>query len=93
MKVSLKLSQPLEKFMKIDLSDPISKAMTQITLTVQNAAKTNAPYDTGTLRRSITSDFSQIRQGIAIVGSQVPYAKMRHYVNFKNPHTLFYLER
>jgi len=67
MKISVNLSQNLKIFLQADLRIPIEKAMTQITLTVQNAAKVNAPYDTGTLRRSITSDFSQIRQGMTIV--------------------------
>ncbi len=93
MKITIKRSEKFNKLLQLDVKNVLEKAMVQVTLMVQNRAKVNAPYDTGTLKRSITSDFSAIKQWMTIVGSPVPYARIRHYQNFKNPHTLYYLER
>lgn len=93
MKVQVKFGKKLNKFLNTDWDSTINKAMTRVTLMVQNKAKELAPVDTGTLRRSITSDFSRLSQGITVVGSPVPYARRRHFENYKNPQTLLYLER
>ncbi|MFK8055483.1 MAG: HK97 gp10 family phage protein [Saprospiraceae bacterium] len=93
MKISLKLSKNMQKFQRLNIQDVIGKALTQSALMVQNKAKQLAPFDTGSLRRSITTDYSRLSRGIAVIGSPVPYATRRHYENFKNPQTLRYLER
>lgn len=93
MKITIQVSEKTKKFMAVNWSDVIQRGLTKVTLMVQNRAKELAPYQTWTLRRSITSDFVKIRQGISIVWSPVPYARRRHYENKKNPQTLRYLER
>jgi len=95
MRLSIEISRDLERKLStgFDLEDKIQKALMRATLEIQNRAKEIAPYVTGTLRRSITSNFGRIKQGITTVGSGVPYARIRHYINKKNPHTLRYLER
>lgn len=62
-------------------------------LIVQNAAKENAPYLTGTLRRSISTDFDKITQWVVIVWSPVVYARRREYENYLHPERKFYLKR
>ena len=58
-----------------------------------NNAKINAPYLSGDLSDSLTLNFNKIQEGIIIVGSSLPYAKIREYVNNKHPWRLFYLWR
>lgn len=79
--------------MRIDVGNVVQLALTKVTLMVRNKAKELAPYDTGALRKSITSDFALVKLGISVVWSPVPYAKRRHFENNKNPQTLLYLER
>lgn len=77
----------------LDLQDPIQKSLVQSTQIVRSDAIRNAPYQTGTLRRSITVDNKSIRQWIGIVGTNVVYARVREYINKKNPHKRFYMRR
>lgn len=67
--------------------------LTQAGTIVQNAAKNNAPYLTGTLKKSITTDNTHIASGKVEVGSNLEYARIREYVNKRNPHTRFYFKR
>lgn len=60
---------------------------------IQNRAKENAPYLTWALRRSISNDFNSVNKWFVVVGSPLAYASVREYVNNKNPHTKYYLER
>ena len=64
-------------------------------LLVQNQAKINAPYLTGSLRRSITTDYSMISSLTTIIWVPwiIPYGRRREYENNKNPDTKFYLKR
>lgn len=52
-----------------------------------------APYDTWNLRWSIRTDFTRIQQWMAIVWSDVAYARRREFENYKNPQNLLYLHR
>ncbi len=56
---------------------------------VSKNAKKRAPRLTGALRRSIIK--YQIDLMIWAVGSDVPYARVRNYINKKNPQTVGYL--
>lgn len=76
-----------------DIKNPIQKAMLQITMIVQNQAKINAPFQTWTLRRSITSDLTRIVNLYSVVGSPVAYARRREYENNLHPDRKFYLKR
>jgi len=67
--------------------------LTQGALMVQNKAKENSPYHTGTLRRSITTDYSMMNTGKAVVWTNTVYARRREFENNKNPHTKYYMER
>lgn len=68
----------------------IKKSLTQSALLVQWKAVKNAPYETWTLRRSITNE---IKKDTAIIWTNVRYAKVREYVNKKNPWRKFYMKR
>lgn len=56
---------------------------------IKKNAKNRAPRLTGALRRSIIK--YQIAPMVWAVGSDVPYAKVRNYINRKNPQTVGYL--
>lgn len=71
----------------------IQLVLTDVALLIQNSAKINAPYMTWNLRSSITTDFNRIQQWFVVVWSPVAYARIREYVNYKNPQTKYYLER
>lgn len=67
-----RLKTKLDKIAKIDVKNAISKSC----YLVETDAKKNCPVDTGTLRRSITSD---IHDNYGEVGTNVEYAP---YVEF-----------
>ena len=56
---------------------------------IKKNAKNRAPRLTGALRRSIIK--YQIAPMVWAVGSDVPYARIRNYINKKNPQTIGYL--
>jgi len=78
------------KWKDIDLSWAINKSLQQAVLLVQWKAVKNAPYQTWNLRRSITTD---IKWDKWLVWTNVKYAKIREYVNKKNPTTRYYMRR
>lgn len=78
---------------QIDLKNPIQKTLVQAATTVQRSAKRNAPVLTWTLRRSISTDLAEVKNDIAKVWTNVPYAKLREYENRKNPRRRFYMRR
>ena len=75
------------------VSSAVQLILTDVALLIQNTAKINAPFMTWNLRWSITTDFNRIQQWFVVVWSPVAYARIREYVNFKNPQTTHYLER
>jgi len=93
--MKLKLDKDLLNALPLDLTieGAINKAMINITLMVQNSAKVNAPFKTWTLRKSIQSNLTKIKQGITIVWSPLIYARRREFENKKNPDRRFYLKR
>jgi len=93
MKLDVKVDQRLKDLFQIDIKDKIEKALIQSSLIVQNRAKDIAPYLSWTLKRSISVDYSNIKQLYTVVWSNVPYARKRHWENKKNPQTLRYLFR
>ena len=73
-------------------SGPIQAEMTQTmndsVALVQNQSMANAPYKTGTLRRSITGQVSGAGGSVTgLVGTNVPYAKPVH--EGSKPHVIF----
>jgi hypothetical protein len=93
--MGFQITWDIKKFFNVKSNSnvAIELALTQIWLMVQNQAKINAPYDKWTLRRSIITDFKQIKSWLVVVWSQVAYARRREFENYKNPHTKYYLKR
>lgn len=64
---------------------------------INNAAKANAPWDTGALANSIRVDTSEqniiyvLAGGRAPSGATVPYAKRREYENKLHPSRKYYM--
>lgn len=85
----------IDKLVKLNwnVSSAIQLMLTDIALIIQNSAKVNAPYKTGNLRRSISSQFNNIQKWFVIVWSPVAYARVREYSNNLHPETKFYLKR
>lgn len=76
----------------IDLDNKINYALMQAGNYIRNSAKENSPLKTGTLRRSITANFNQIKDWIVLVWSPVAYARIREYVNNLHPDRKFYFK-
>lgn len=94
MEIKLNIDKRLTKFVNgIDFDNAIQKWLLQTWLIIRNAASVNAPYQTGTLRRSISVDTWQIRQWIVLVWSPVVYAEVREYINNLHPDKKFYFKR
>ena len=76
-----------------NVSSAIQIMLMDVANVIQNSAKINAPYLTGTLRKSINTDFDRIQKWVAVVWSDVKYARRREYENYKNPDRKYYLWR
>ena len=63
--------------LEFSVETAIDKAMLKTTLMIQNSAKENAPYDTWTLRRSIQSNLTRLKDGITVIWSPLVYARMQ----------------
>lgn len=74
-----------------DINKPMEKALIKWSLIIQNSGKENAPFATGQLRQSITTNLSWIKNLNVVIGSPLPYAQRRNFENKKNPHTKNYL--
>ena len=68
----------------------IEKSLKQSTQLVRREAIQNAPVLTWQLRRSITTE---IKNNYWLVWTNLPYGKVREFVNKKNPQTKFYMYR
>lgn len=61
--------------------------------TVLNDSRMRAPKLTGALRSDGTVEkVSTMHYSVKYGDSRVPYARLRHYVNNKNPQTKYYLQ-
>ena len=91
----MRIEWDIDKVENIDknVSSAIQLMLTDVWLLVSNSAKKNAPYLSWTLRRSISTDFNNIKRWFAVVWSDVKYAKRREYENKKNPDRRYYLLR
>ena len=79
-----------QKGINIDLSKAIKKSLNQSVELVRWKAVKNAPYQTWNLRRSLTTE---VKKDEWIVWSNLIYARVREYVNKKNPSRKFYMKR
>lgn len=57
----------------------------------EKTIKLNCPVDFGFLKNSVHSE--KISEHIGAVYTSVNYAVIRNYVNFKNPHRRFFIEK
>ena len=85
----------IEKAMNMQksVSSWIQLILTDVALLIQNSAKMNAPVLTWNLRSSINTNFNKIQQWIAIVWSDVAYARRREFENYAHPDKVLYLHR
>lgn len=75
------------------VSSAVQLMLVDISSLIQNSAKINAPYKTGNLRRSISTQFNKLQRWTVVVWSPVKYAKIREYSNNLHPRTTRYLLR
>lgn len=74
---------------KRQLNDGLKAMGTEIL----NQAVQNAPILTGALRESGTLTTEGLTARVRFGNEEVPYARMRHFVNHLHPGTLYYLQR
>lgn len=92
-KITAKVNVDLKK---LDIGKINQIGLVNATQRLVKIARENAPYETGTLKKSIgtqpgaiTRNTKQARLG----PRKVVYAVRREYENKKNPHKKFYMER
>ena len=93
MKIIVKTSFDLDK---IDIQEVTRIWLYNATQEITRQARINAPYETGTLKKSIWVEPGSITRWTtnARVGPRkVIYAVRREYENKKNPHKKFYMKR
>jgi hypothetical protein len=76
------------------IDNKLDRAVLTMATDIHREATILAPFDTGALAGSgRISRNGKADYDISFGGSRVPYAKLRHFKNKKNPQTLRYLER
>ena len=81
---------------KLDIKRVNQIGLVNATQALVKMARENAPYETGTLKKSIGAEPGAITRNTkqARVGPRkVVYAVRREYENKKNPHKKFYMQR
>jgi len=71
-------------------------ALFNLSESARDDAFENAPYKSGTLRKSIgrkPNNITTRTKEVVIWPRRVPYAQRREYENFKNPDRKFYMKR
>lgn len=93
MKITAKINVDLSK---LDIGKINQIGLVNASQALVKIARENAPYETGTLKKSIgaepnaiTTNTKQTRVG----PRKVVYAVRREYENKKNPHKKFYMKR
>lgn len=92
-KITAKINVDLKK---LDFGKINQIGLVNATQALVRIARDNAPYETGTLKKSIGAEPKSITRNTrqARVGPRkVVYAVRREYENKKNPHKKFYMER
>jgi HK97 gp10 family phage protein len=86
-KAPASLRRALRRLETVFLDEELPKAMGDIALRLERAAKERAPVDTGTLRASISNVVEAIGRGYrAVVGTNVEYARAVEFGT--GPHTI-----
>jgi hypothetical protein len=88
---------PVKVTMKLNWSRQIqsqmNEALFEMTTDIHRRAVVLAPIDSGALRNSGEIDKVQDGYRISFGSTRVPYARLRHFENKKNPQTLGYLAK
>ena len=74
----------------LDIKWGIKKSLIQSTLLVHWKAVNNAPFLSWNLRRSL---HFKVKGDTGKVWTNVKYARVREYINKKNPSKIFYMKR
>ena len=76
-----------------EIEQQLKAGLNQLGTEILNEAVQNAPILTGALRESGTLTIDGTTAKIHFGNEDVPYARMRHYVNNLHPDTKYYLQR
>lgn len=90
--VDTKFKDNTGKWLKIT-QEQYNQAVAKMSKSIKNLASVLAPVDSGDLRESGKISQTGSSATITFGGGSVKYARLRHYVNNKNPQTKYYLER
>lgn len=81
---------------KLDIGEVSKIGLYNSSEAIREKAQELAPYDTGTLKKNIGREPATITKqtrSVRIGPRKTPYAVVREFVNFKNPHRKFYMRR
>ena len=92
MKVNVTLKSRAEEFIKVEKAN-IENASYGAGALILSRARMLAPELTGNLKRGGRVEQKGDTTSVVFGGYDVPYAKIRHHQNKKNPQTLHYLQR
>lgn len=76
-----------------EIEQQLKAGLSQMGTEILNEARQNAPILTGALRESGTLATEGLTARVRFGNVDVPYARMRHYVNNLHPDTKYYLQR
>lgn len=76
-----------------EIASQLKTGLSALGTEILNEAVQNAPILTGALRESGTLTVDGMAARIRFGNDDVPYARMRHYVNDLHPGTKYYLQR
>lgn len=76
-----------------EIEQQLKNGLNALGTEILNEAVQNAPILTGALRESGTLTVDGTMARIRFGNEDVPYARMRHYVNNLHPDTKYYLQR
>ena len=92
MALQAKVVSHADAWKKIEKTN-LDNAIRAMSDTILNDSRMRAPKLTGALRSDGTVEkVGEYTYRITYGDSRVPYARLRHYVNNKNPQTKYYLE-
>lgn len=84
----------LNKAWRQTVTGSLRAGLDSFSRSILSQAVRNAPKLTGALRASgRVAATSQNERVISFGNSSVPYAVRRHFENYRNPHTKYYLQR
>ena len=76
-----------------EIASQLKDGLNRMGTEILNEARLNAPVRSGDLRKSGTLTIDGTTARVRFGNVDVPYARMRHYVNNLHPDTKYYLQR